>query len=247
MNTPEQTPSYRQTAVNTFAVIGLIALIILGIWGAIYSARFVPTIANRIGTAAVYVGSLFVPAQTTPPTSSDTNATTTPTFISFGSATTTASTTPTIKKTPATTYVPPKKTSQQVVRTATRPLYGLPDLSITVTAIGYLSTDSTSSFVSRSSVPSGERPAITFTVKNIGTNASGPWRFSADIPTRTSYTYRSDLQQSLAPGDSIDYIFGFDRASVGTNQNVTITTNYDNVVKESNTRNDSISLGLTIH
>jgi len=122
----------------------------------------------------------------------------------------------------------------------------LPDLTVQITTIGYLATASTDSFVASSSVPAGARPAIRFSIKNIGTNWTGTWRFNASIPTRTAFLFQSPVQQSLAAGDSIEYILGFDRANVGTNQVVTITANFDNAAAESNTNNNTASAALTI-
>jgi hypothetical protein len=94
-------------------------------------------------------------------------------------------------------------------------------------------------------VPYGNRPSVKFTIKNVGTNWTGTWRFSAEIPTRSPYTFRSDPQQSLAPGESIDYTLGFDRARTGIGT-VTITANFDNTLSESSADNNSASADITI-
>jgi hypothetical protein len=49
----------RRAAVNALAIVGFIALLIIGIGLAIYSARFVPNIASRFGGAAVSLSSIF--------------------------------------------------------------------------------------------------------------------------------------------------------------------------------------------
>src|SRR3989344_3436924 len=46
----------RQAAINGLAVVGFIALVGAGIWFAVYSTRFVPTVVNNLGAAAVYLG-----------------------------------------------------------------------------------------------------------------------------------------------------------------------------------------------
>jgi hypothetical protein len=125
-------------------------------------------------------------------------------------------------------------------------LYGLPDLVVNITGVGYLATSSATSFVPATVVPAGSRPAVEFTIKNIGTNATGSWNFSAQIPTSTNYLYTSIPQQSLNPGDSIDYTLGFDQAIDGSNQTITIRANASNAVVESNTSNDSSSATITI-
>ena len=258
----EGAPPYRQTAINALAVIGFVALIALGVWGAVYSSQYVPATVGRIGSAAVYLGSLFNPAQT-PNLSVVGTASTT--VISFGNASSTSSTASTSSgqaSSPqsATTTKNPVATTPRAISagnktnttvtvsggTAPATAYGLPDLAVTVDVIGYLSTSATDSFVASSSVPAGARPAVKFTIKNIGTNWTGTWRFTTAIPTRTAFTYISDPQQSLAPGDSIDYTLGFDRASTGASQPVEITVNSDNAVSESNKNNNTVSVNLTV-
>jgi subtilase family serine protease len=124
--------------------------------------------------------------------------------------------------------------------------YGLPDLTTSITAVGYLATTSADSFVASATVPAGSRPAVRFTIKNTGTNVTGSWRFSASIPTQTAYIFQSQPQQSLAPGDSIDYTLGFDQANRGSNQTISVTANFDNAVAESNKNNNSASAAVTI-
>lgn len=60
-------------------------------------------------------------------------------------------------------------------------------------------------------LPSNKRGAIKFVVENIGTKASGEWEFEAELPTSPSYTFDSRDQDSLFPGDKIEFIIGFDR------------------------------------
>ena len=107
--------------------------------------------------------------------------------------------------------------------------------------MGYLTTNSTSSFVAASTVTAGYRPAVQFTIKNIGTNVAGSWRFSANIPTSVGYVFDSLTQQPLNPGDSVAYTLGFDNATIGSNESITITANYDNAIAESNTTNNTAS------
>lgn len=60
-------------------------------------------------------------------------------------------------------------------------------------------------------LPSNKRGAIKFVVENIGTKASGEWEFEAELPTSPAYTYKSKDQESLFPGDKIEFVIGFDR------------------------------------
>lgn len=264
METPNMnlanTPA-RANVINTLAVVGFVALIVIGISLAVYSTRFVPEVVSRIGSAAVYLGSVFVPnnepALTIVPPS------TASTTIFFGSGSYTISTTTSavatstaIVPTPRPTPLPrpigttagqnTSNTYQIGTTTANVTLYGLPDLITNIVAVGYLTSTSTDSFTASSTVPSGMRPAIKFTIRNVGTNVTGSWRFSVTIPTERSYFFQSPLQQSLAPGESIDYTLGFDQPTAGSGKMISITANFDKAVTESNPNNNSAAGYLTI-
>lgn len=241
----------RTTMINTLAIVGFIALVGATMWLAVYSTRFVPSVVSRIGTAAVYLGSVFTPS----PAPSLSVVPTASTTIAFGEAsstlsTSTSTTTASAPKAPVRPVEPTagKQTTgaYQIAGATSTALYGLPDFIVTINAVGYLATSSAGSFVASSTVPNGGRPAVSFTIKNIGTNATGAWRFSASIPTQSAYIYQSQAQQSLNPGDSIDYTLGFDQANKGANQMISITANFDHAVAESNINNDSASATLTI-
>ena len=240
----------KQAAANGLAIVGFIALIVFGLFLAVSASRFVPDVVNGLGSAAVYLGSVFNPSSdTAAPTSSSTPSvigTTTP-VISFGTPTTTA---PTPAPRRPVSRGPGRETSGTYQiggsATSTVALSGLPDLITTIDAIGYLTGPSADTFVATSTVPNGSRPAVRFTIKNIGTNQTGPWRFSATIPTQTSFLYQSQPQQPLLPGDSIQYTLGFDQANPGARQMVSVTANFDKGITESNYDNDSASAYLTI-
>jgi subtilase family serine protease len=87
---------------------------------------------------------------------------------------------------------------------------------------------------------------VQFIIKNTGTNATGSWRFSAVIPTETAYVYQSVPQQSLNPGESIEYTLGFDQAKAGANQTISINVNFDHSVAESDTTNNGASANITV-
>lgn len=264
MNTNQPTTPTRQAVINGLAIVGFIALVVAGIWLAVYSTRFVPTVVNRIGAAAVYLGSVFTSAP-----DSTVSVVPTPsasTTISFDTETTPPASTTTTKTTPPkpAATVGTKTTSTYQVRVATTTVtpYGLSDLFVTVDAIGYLTTASTDSFVVSPTVPDNERPAVKFTVKNIGTNWSGTWRFSVDIPLNRSLSASSFdtcesagsgvqrctsfVQQTLGPGDWIDYTLGFDRARTGSDQPITIIVNGDRTAIESNTNNNTATVKITV-
>jgi hypothetical protein len=92
---------------------------------------------------------------------------------------------------PSYTYVP---------ATQIAALYGLPDLSVRILSV----------------MPQGSRVSVQFEIKNIGTNvARSGWSFNAQLPLNPSYTYQSQTQQALNPGDKIVYTLGFDNQYQG--------------------------------
>lgn len=87
---------------------------------------------------------------------------------------------------PTTSYVPAKTTA--------RTLYGSPDLAVTINGV----------------TNSGGRSFVQFTIQNVGTNVvPAGWTFNASLPTSPTYTYTSNTQQALNPGDKIVYNLGF--------------------------------------
>lgn len=252
MNSPEINTS-RPALVHALAIVGFITLVGGSMWLAVYSTRFVPSIVSRIGTAAVYLGSVFTPENE--PTLSVIE---TP-ILPFTEATSTqpvtiATTTPgKVTVTPPVKQVIPKTAGPEtsgsyLINGTTTPtsLSGLPDFIVVIKDVGYLATSSASSFVASTTVPAGGRPAVSFSIKNVGTNVSGAWRFSASIPTQSAYIFQSQLQQPLNPGDSIDYTLGFDQATRGTDKMISITANFDHLVAETNTENNSAATKITI-
>lgn len=251
MNTFGNSSPTQKAATTGLAVVGFAALVALGMWLAVYSTRFVPTVVNNAGAAAVYLGSLFkkapAPSLSVVPTASTT--------IPFGEASSTISTSatstakkPATKPKPAATTAGNRTSGVYPISGTPAPatLSGLPDFIVIIKDVGYLATSSADSFVATSTVPAGNRPAVSFTIKNVGTNTTGSWRFSASIPTQTAYIFESQPQQSLNPGDSIDYVLGFDQANKGSGQTISITANFDHAVAESNPDNNSASAKVTI-
>lgn len=241
----------RMAAVHGLAVVGFITLILLGIMLAIYSARFVPAAVSRVGSAAVYLSQVFEPAKKT-------DLTVVPQTVSFA-ATTTASTTlanatsttvtsPLLGNTgtPVATNAGPKTTTTiNAGGASTAPLYGQPDLAVTITQTGFLTGNSTDDFVAGTSVPRGDNAAVKFSVTNVGTNISGTWTFKATLPTSNTFTYNSNPQQSLRPGEHIEYTLGFNQAQTG-NRTLTVTVDPNNLVSESSEANNSAASSITI-
>lgn len=248
MNTFGNRLANHPAAVQSLAVVGFVALVTLGMALAVYSTRFVPPVVDSVGAAAVYLGSVFTRA----PASLSVVPTATSTIISFGDASSTpaTSTTPALPQAPKKPVTPvagaETAAAHPIGGTAPAAPSGLPDLKVTINKVGYLATSSATSFVTSATVPAGSRPAVNFTIKNVGGNVTGAWRWSASIPTLTAYVYQSDPQQSLAPGDSIEYTLGFDQALKGADKVITITANSDHAISESTTANNVASTSVTV-
>lgn len=242
----------KMSTKNISVGIGFIVFVVLGVWFSSYMTRFVPGAINGLSEAAVYLGSQLT---TSPAPVASSTAPVVP--IQNTEASSSTSTTDRHTSVPSAPSVPQpgNETSGAFPigssTSASLSWHGLPDLTVSITAVGYLTSASADSFVASSTVPAKMRPAVKFTIRNIGTNVSGPWCFSASIPTQTAHLYQSKAQQSLNPGDYIDYTLGFDQANTGANQKVSITANAitpncPHAITESHTDNDSTSTTLVI-
>ena len=128
------------------------------------------------------------------------------TQVTSGAAVTTtqpAANTGSPKTTPVQTAKP---TTTTYYPAATRPaLYGLPDLAVQI--IGVTSN--------------GAQAQVQFAIVNNGTNvAASGWTFNAQLPVSGGYTFVSQPQQALYPGDKIVYTLGFNNSgNYPSNQN----------------------------
>jgi len=239
----------RRAAVNGLAIVGFIVLVIIGMALAVYAARFVPKAVSNIGSAAVYLSSQVFSDEgdtdlvVVPPTET----------VPFGDdvvvATTTATTTTTVTPpTPVTNPRPGTQTTVVTTVTGTAPANysGLPDLVVENVTTGYLNSADTSTFRSSNEVPDGKRGAVKFTIANRGTNISERFDFEVELPTSRSYTYKSKSQQTLRPGERIEYVLGFDQAREGNDRTITITVDAGRDINESNENNNDRSVTVDI-
>ena len=247
----------KKAAVGGLAVVGFIALILIGIATAIYAASFLPKAIGKLSSANVYLSGLVQPndnnntLQAVQPTTPFVDSPA-PTSIPLSPATSTSSLLPTEQPTTVPTYTPPATQPTKPVYTApatptytrvqvpsTPNYYGLADLVTTITGVGYLRTNGdTNSFIAASTVPSGYQGAVRFVIANRGTNVSPSWDFRASLPgAGNSSDYRSDSQRSLKPGDSIVFTMGFDSTTRGSDT-VRIEADSSDRISESNESNN---------
>lgn len=247
----------KRAAVNGLAIVGFVALIFLGIMLAVYGARFVPETISRL-TGAVYLSEEPTQEPEVPAAPAPTATTTVTVFVPVPATTTPsrpttptpATTTPTTPTTPSTggpnivTY----PTYRWVTYPTTPTYYGLSDLTVEIIEVGYLRTNSASSFRKDNEVPDGEAGAFRFIVRNKGTNISGLWRFRAELPTEDNDddVYSSGWQPSLVPGASKTYTLGFDDPEVGNNRRIDIEVDYSHAVIESNESNNDDSATIDV-
>lgn len=191
----EQKTGFKEMFLRLVAIVGLIAVLILGAWGIILLAFNVVGFFNGTGSS---LGSLFSHDNTPAITATTTDITVPP-------ATVVTTVTPPVSK-PTTTNTA-RPTAVYTAAAQRAPLYGLPDLAVTVTSV-----------TSLSSVQG--RMVVQFVVSNIGTNvALSGWTFNAKLPLSPSYTYQSSAQQALYPGDKIAYTLTYDDPNFRNNYN----------------------------
>lgn len=84
---------------------------------------------------------------------------------------------------------------------------GAADLSVRIADVGIV-TGGGAGFMHANAVGPEERPAVVFTVMNVGTGVSMRWQFTANLPTLDG-RFTSEIQQPLAPGEGRRFTLGF--------------------------------------
>lgn len=86
---------------------------------------------------------------------------------------------------------------------------GETDLELTILATGILDRSRNREFVERDEVDENDTVAIKFQVKNVGTKTSDEWWYRAELPTDPNFTYDSEEQLELKPGERMEFILAF--------------------------------------
>jgi hypothetical protein len=128
--------------------------------------------------------------------------------------------------------------------TPTAVIGGKPDLVPKILEVGVIDK-TTNVFTATSSLFVGDRIAVRFEVENIGTADSGNWQFSAVLPTIPMHIFESEGQQSLAPGDRIEYTLGFDNVEPNVDGRFVVNVDPTSSVPEASDINNIAS--TTIH
>lgn len=249
-HTHTETKTTRGAAVNALAIVGFIALILLGMGLAIYAARFVPVALSGIGQAAVSLSGIFDPNDDNVIVIDEPTYPADPNVVSVPIATSTSvAETPEAPASPAPvtggpSYVAPSPTysivtvgSEQL--SPSRNYYGDPDLTVEIIAMGYLRRDGdANSFVEASSVPDNREGAVKFRIRNRGTDESE--RTSLDIIVENSRGSRTTERASvpaIPPGMAIDGVGSFDARASGDTE-IRLEIDPRDTVDESNERNN---------
>jgi hypothetical protein len=227
----------RKAALTSLAIVGFVALIIIGILATIYAASFIPKMLSRSGSASAYLSTL----NDTPTTADTTPAPT--------------ATTPAVTATPLTPTETPAQ-PQTVTKTVYRNVYvptpvtpsysGLADLTITVTDKGYLRNGNTGSFVSSSYVPSGYQGAVKYRVTNTGNNVSNSYRVDIRVESGNGTDNDSVSGGTLPPNRSVEGIGSFDVTTGGTAY-IRLTVDAGNNVVEENENNNTDSTSMSVN
>lgn len=236
-----ETVRTRGAALNSLAIVGFVALIIIGILATIYAASFIPRMLTNSngGSAAAYLSGLSDKGDATA-TTPETPTTATPATVTS---------TP---LTPVATPVAPTTITKTIVKYVTVPspdttpsYSGLSDLTITITDKGYLRSG-VGSFVSSSYVPSGYQGAVRYRISNTGSNISGSYRVDIRVETNSGTDNDSVSGNALAPGRSVEGTGSFDASSGGT-ATIRLTVDAGNAVSESNENNNTDSTSMVVN
>lgn len=222
---PGSAAAGKKAALNGFAIVGFGALIVAGIFLAIYAARYVPEALSRLSSAVILSsdgGNDGAPATTTP-------STTKPAATATTTKPVTTPTTPVIYTTPT-----------RVVTQTGPKLYGLPDLTLINVEGGYMRG---STFIEDDNVPDGRDAALRFTVRNSGTNIASGWKVRVEVEDEDTAIGSGG---TLYPNGTQNFSLRVTDPKQEKNKTIQIEVDYQNRVAESNERNNEDSLDLDI-
>lgn len=136
----------------------------------------------------------------------------------------------------ARTYVAPSTQYVQVPRTSLP--YGVADIALQSIRVGTVTPYG--AFEEKSTVSISERGAAKFIVRNDGTKETGPWYFSAHVPSQGGYAFNSQVQPSIMPGASAEILVTFDQLTAGGHTLIIQVDPY-NYIPESNEYNNTLT------
>ncbi len=117
---------------------------------------------------------------------------------------------------------------------------GYVDLAVTFIGVGEYRNGR---FVKQSELEEGERGALQFEVRNIGTKTSGAWNFRTELPTEAEDNYVSAMQSGLKPNERQIITLQFDNVSDSSSERASATVYASDDFK---TANNSFSQTIRI-
>jgi hypothetical protein len=137
----------------------------------------------------------------------------------------------------STTHATAHATSSQTHSTHAE---GPADFSVRIVAVGAIDPQ-TGIFIDRAPTQN-DIAAVKFDIGNVGGTATGPWYFSADLPTQNGYAYTSPRQASLAPGAHILNTLRFNQIIPGGT--FSVTADPQNQINESTNENNTAAVTI---
>ena len=120
---------------------------------------------------------------------------------------------------------------------------GNADLSVKILAVGKMD-QSTNRFSESNSLRSTDRIGIKFTVTNSGTEAISGWQFITALPILPPFTFVSEKQQNLLPGEHIEYTIAFDNVAKINGNIISVTVDPDYEIAEKTRSNNVASVTI---
>lgn len=121
----------------------------------------------------------------------------------------------------------------------------LPDLAVHINSVGVLNKYN-NQFLYTNSYSIDDRIAVKFDVENLGGQNTGYWYMRINIPTQNGSYQTYGPLPSLSPGQKTSFTIGFDN-TIGGNQNILITADYNNSISEYNKSNNTASQSIYIN
>jgi len=146
--------------------------------------------------------------------------------------------------------VTPSTTTSMVVTPVNKPViispayYGKADLAVRVLQLGLLN-ENTNIIIPRTQFTYNDMVGIRFEIRNDGDANTGPWYFTAALPSLSNPTYSSNTQISLKPGESIVFTLGFSNLTNQYSNLITVNVDPQNMVSESIEYNNILTSTIT--
>jgi hypothetical protein len=123
---------------------------------------------------------------------------------------------------------------------------GKADLVVRILDTGVINR-SNNSYTQSTTANAGDRVGVRIEIENIGTVASGGWRFQASLPTADSNNsnFNSENYQSLNPGQKITLTVGFESLRNQGSNLISVFVDSSAQVSESNESNNNASATIT--